>query len=158
MSNLPENQRHYLWGTKAYKAWGTMLQRCTNENLPNYKDYGGRGISVCEEWKDFKTFIADMDPSPEGTRLDRIDNDGNYTKSNCRWATYSESAQNTRARKQNQTGVKGVSSFGDGRCSARVYEDGVRRTLYRGTSLAEAILARIIWDMENSDNRIMGVI
>ena len=84
--------------TKVYRCWQSMKQRCLNKNDIGYKNYGGRGITVCPEWlNSFKNFYADMGKKPEGLSLDRIDNDGNYCKENCRWATLEEQHNNTRA-------------------------------------------------------------
>ena len=83
-------------GTRVYKTWNMMVQRCENPNNPNYKDYGGRGIQVCERWHELENFSADMGDPPDGLSLDRRDNEGDYERSNCRWATRKTQNRNTR--------------------------------------------------------------
>lgn len=88
---------HGLSHTPFYQVWQDMLRRCNNSKAKNFSDYGGRGIRVCNEWLTFENFHKDMRPMyKKGLSLDRIDNDGDYTLKNCRWATPFEQANNKR--------------------------------------------------------------
>jgi len=90
---------HGMTGTRTFLSWVAMNSRCSNPNATHYQYYGGRGIAVCDRWRgDFQAFLADMGERPEGRTLDRIDVDGNYEPSNCRWATPVEQAANKRPR------------------------------------------------------------
>lgn len=85
---------------REYRSWRMMLNRCLNPNATGFNNYGGRGITVCERWRKFENFLADMGPRPAGKSIDRYpDNDGNYEPGNCRWATRQEQNLNTRTTK-----------------------------------------------------------
>lgn len=85
--------------TPEHRAYWRMRMRCFNPNVPSFRYYGGRGITVCDRWlgaEGFKNFLADMGRRPDGMSLDRINNDGNYETGNCRWATAVQQSRNRR--------------------------------------------------------------
>lgn len=87
---LASSYKHGWAGTGTYRTWSSMRSRCWHRGNASYDRYGGRGITVCERWLIFENFLADMGERPAGMTLDRIDGDGNYEPSNCRWATKQE--------------------------------------------------------------------
>jgi hypothetical protein len=89
-------ERHGYYGESIYNIWRQMIQRCENPNSKDYHYYGGRGIRVCERWQSFLGFLCDMGMRPYGLTLDRLDPNGNYERSNCRWATRQEQRDNWR--------------------------------------------------------------
>lgn len=94
--------------TRTYSTWTAMVDRCRNENAPNYELYGGRGISVCPQWSDFTTFLEDMGERPLNTSIDRINSNGNYEPKNCRWASTSQQNRNKRNNKLSPADIKSI--------------------------------------------------
>lgn len=95
--------------TKEYNIWNLMISRCENKNNKNYPQYGGRGILVCDRWRNsFSSFLKDMGECPSDYTIERLDNDKGYEPQNCVWATRLTQANNQRARKDSKTGMRGI--------------------------------------------------
>ena len=97
--DTPNKQTHGMTNTKLFRVWSGMKQRCYYRKHKSYSDYGGRGITICDEWReDFQTFYewAMASGYQEGLTIDRIDNDGNYEPSNCQWLTRQENTSKMR--------------------------------------------------------------
>ena len=102
---------HGLSNHRFYATWADILQRCNNPQRKTYKHYGGRGITVCDEWLDIKNFVAWAEathPNIEGVSLDRVNNDKGYSPENCRWVDVTTQILNQRKRKDNTSGFVGV--------------------------------------------------
>lgn len=128
-----------------YRAWHSMINRCTNPRMRNYCDYGGRGVSVCARWRDFAAFLADMGERPAGLTLDRRDNDGDYEPGNCRWATTGEQARNKRSNTWWTVGGERrvlADWLSDHRCT--VCPNAVLRRMRAGWSLDRALFTPAI--------------
>jgi hypothetical protein len=122
--------------TAAYQVWTNMLTRCNNPKATRYAEYGARGIRVCEHWMKFENFLSDMGEPSHGMTIDRINNDGDYAPSNCRWVTQTEQCRNRRSNR------------------AVIRNDGVH---YRSMAdAAEAIDGTIggIWSTCNGDQKV----
>lgn len=92
----PSRLRHGMAGTPVFNSWVSMRQRCLNKNCKAYPEYGGRGITICDEWDSFERFQEDMGPRPAGSSIDRIDNSAGYSPGNCKWSTPVEQVRNRR--------------------------------------------------------------
>lgn len=138
VANGKAKRRHGMTKSKVWICWDSMLQRCNNPKHKSYPQYGGRGIAVCERWHVFENFYEDMG-EPNELTLDRIDVNGNYEKSNCRWATLKEQGRNTRANRlltfQGET--KPLSYFTE---KFGLRKNLIRERLQRGWTVEDAIL------------------
>ena len=146
------NVTHGICSNKFYKTWNNMIQRCTNPNHKNYKDYGARGITVCEEWLDVVKFITWADKTYiKGYTLDRIDNDKGYSPENCRWADASTQAVNQRKMKNNTSGFVGITwnkNNKNWRVTIQLNKDKVNLGSFK--ILEEAVQARDNYIIENN--------
>ena len=127
--------KHGLGATRLYRIWGGIKDRILNPNFKQYNDYGGRGITICDEWKnDFMPFYnwAMSNGYSDELSIDRIDNDRGYSPENCRWTTKTIQARNTRISKNNTSGYKGVSyNKGNNKCVAQIVVNNKR--IYLGS-------------------------
>lgn len=148
------NATHKQTKHRLYKVWNNMNQRCNNPKHEAYKNYGGRGISVCNEWLDINNFINDMFPSfIEGLTIDRENTNGNYEKSNCRWATKQVQNRNTRKLiSTNTSGYRGVSL--DKKCNKWRTSIGINnKSIYIGL-FNTALESALAYDKYVIDNNL----
>ena len=133
---------------RSYKHWANIKTRCYNQNSRYFKDYGGRGITMCKSWLSFENFFADMGERPEGMTLDRIDVNGNYCKENCRWVDAKLQCFNRRKSERNKTGKTGVFKTANGKWVAKIRKSG--KSVHLGTFevLDDAIAARLAAEIE----------
>lgn len=124
-----------------YNTWWNMLARCYVPISPGFENYGGRGIRVSNEWQSFEKFCVDMQPKPSGMSLDRIDNDGDYTRENCKWSSRSDQMANRRQFGNNSSGETGVIRIVN-RFEARFDYGGVRYRIGRFDTVIDAKKAR----------------
>lgn len=126
--------------TPEFRCWNHMLSRCFNPNVENYKYYGGRGITVCERWRNsFEAFLSDMGPRPTLKHsIERNKTDGNYEPANCRWATKAEQSRNMRSNRMVEFQGKTM-IFGDACALAGIARLTVFQRLKRGWTIERAL-------------------
>ena len=102
------SRTHGMTKTPVYVIWRGMLSRCKRVGNASYASYGGRGVTVCDRWQSFESFLADMGPRPYGHQIDRIDVNGDYEPANCQWVTPALNAQNRRNNKLDRSKVEEI--------------------------------------------------
>ena len=130
--------KHGMYGTPTYGSWSSLRSRCNDKNHHKYKRYGGRGITVCDSWNEFINFHKDMGTRPDGTTIDRIDNNKGYSPDNCRWATREEQDNN----KSNNRYIEWCDIILTASQWSRVFEIPRKRLafrLWRGKSVEETM-------------------
>lgn len=129
--------------------WVDMWRRCTDPKRKDFPRYGGKGITVCPSWTDFKVFLADMGEKPDHLSLDRVDGHLGYSKENCRWATKDQQNLNRDYTRRNASGVIGV-RFNTQTNSWQAFgmHRGIQQHLYLGPSKEQAIVARKAWEQQ----------
>lgn len=143
---LKRNTTHGMSKTSEFNIWGLIIDRCTNPKSPAYHNYGGRGISICDEWRtSFMQFLSDMGPRPSKKHeIDRIDTNGNYSPENCRWTT---SLENNRNRRNNRL----ITFNGQTKCLEEwasiigVNSTAISNRLRRGWSIEDALTQPASW-------------
>lgn len=139
-------RKHGKSGELIYGVWSHMIGRCYKESVESYPNYGGRGIKVCERWKNsFENFYEDMGEKPfSNAQIDRIDNDGNYEPSNCRWVTPSQNCTTRRVPKS-ISGFKNVKTTSGGSFRARLVRQGYERISLSREDVNDAVAIRDLY-------------
>lgn len=137
---VARSQTHGMFGTPIYRVWAAMKARCHNPNVSSYSCYGGRGIKVCDEWMSFEPFYhwALSSGYARGLSIDRINNEGDYKPSNCRWVSYKTQANNTRRNRMLTYNGKTMSVAAWGRATG-LHQAMIVKRLNRGWSTERAL-------------------
>ena len=154
-----KNTSHGFTFNRFYFTWNKMLHRCNNPKNKKYMDYGGRGITVCEDWQDVRNFIAWCDlthPNIDGYTLYRIDTNGGYSPNNCRWATRTTQNLTQRLRSTNTSGFKGI-YLSKGYWIARISVNAKLITLGKCLNLEDAVLLRDTYIINNNLNNNLSI-
>lgn len=132
------HRSHGMFGSKVYRVWQSAVQRCHNPRSQAFKNYGARGIKVCERWHTFESFLADMGEPAPGLTLERKNNDGGYEPGNCRWATQREQARNRRSNVlyESEDGLMCIRDLSE---SSGVPYNTLRARLLRGVPISRAL-------------------
>lgn len=139
---------HGMSGSPTYNVWANMCQRTTNPNRPDFVHYGGRGITVCDRWlESFENFYEDMGEKPDKLSLERLNVDEGYTLENCIWADETTQNYHQRVRKDNSSGVVGV-TFADGFWISRLWKNKTVVHYSRHSDFEDAVLARKSAELE----------
>lgn len=144
-------EMHGMTGTSEHNKWKSIKKRCFNKNSKAYKEYGGRGITMCEEWKNsFSAFYKDMGDCPEGYSIERLDVNGNYEPNNCIWADKTTQSRNRRIQYNNKSGCPGVHWYErNQRWVVRISVKGKRIPLGCYKHYEDAVKARILGELEH---------
>lgn len=150
---IEKNKKHGMVNSKEYNSWQSAKQRCTNKNNKDYKDYGGKGIKMCNEWLgSFEQFFEDMGERPVGCTLDRIDRNSNYEPSNCRWANIFTQNHNKRSRNENdKENYRNIRKMDYGYVVKIIHEHAIRTSLTI-KNLDSAIKIRDQWEDDYKAN------
>lgn len=136
-----KNAKHNMTISPTYFTWAQMKKRCKNPKNVAFKNYGGRGIKVCDEWSVFENFLNDMGIRPDGTELDRIDVNGNYEPSNCRWVTRRENSNNRRNNKRIEFNGENL-TYSDWSRKTGLCKTVIRRRILLGWSIEKTLTTK----------------